>query len=1671
MATGVETHIIKNVQFGIFSEQDILKMAVCEVTSPLIYNKDTNLPNENGILDPKMGVSVKGLVCQTCFKDIKECPGHFGYIKLAETVFHLEFIEIIQKILQSVCYNCSKLLVPNDSILSILAVKNKRKRLQEIKIHRKNRCEEDPNGRGCGKYQPIYRKKNKEIYVEMRELKSETIDHNEDDLKQLMRASEVYDIFRKIDDDTVKILGLSTEFSRPENLLIKLLIVAPPAVRPSIELSSSARSEDDLTHHYQTILSTNLELKKALDAGANRARLDELTHRLQDLVGYLINNDKNIAKQKGGRPIKSISQRLKGKEGRLRGNLMGKRVDFSSRTVVSPDPSLDLDQLGVPFEIAKELTIPETVTQLNIEFLRQLVERGDEWPGARYYISKLHNYEIIDLMYVKHKPNLQYGDIVERHLIDGDYVVFNRQPSLHKMSIMGHRVKVMPFLSFRLNLAVTTPYNADFDGDEMNMHVPQNLESKSEVKHIMHIPKQIITPQSNRPVMGLNQDVLMGIRLFTFRDNFMGRSHLFDIIMHIDDWNGVIPMPAILKPARMWSGKQIISMILPPKVDYERSCDGDVREELYESDDAIIVNRGELMTGVFRKKIVGNTPNSIISCIWIAFGPDKTKDFMTYAQKIVNCWLLKQGFTVGIEDTIVPTDVLKEINKEKQKVKKKFNDILEDAQKENKLLVAHQPGKTIIQSFEYSVNSILNDCRKDIGSMLNTYMSSNNNIKHMIISGSKGNDLNISQICGIVGQQNVEGQRIPFGFHRRTLPHFLKDDFGPESRGFVANSYYKGLNPEEFFFHTMGGREGLIDTAVKTSQTGYMQRRLVKALEDVMVQYDSTVRDSFGNIIEYVYGDDGVAGEFIEAQRFDIVEMSDEMVKKRCCFFEIDEQKPDLGFEDSINKYYDEGLISVEVRDKLLKNKEAHTALYEEYLDLLKMRDQLRIYIPAADENIKLMPVNLERIIQQTLYQKSSNNPSDLSPLDVIIKLRNLCNSLKVLHKENNQNSCAAFSKKMNDNATFIFRSNIMLRLCSHRAVLNLRLSRNNFDYLIEEVLSCYNQAKAQPGEMIGSIAAQSIGETLTQMTLNTFHFAGVSSQNITLGVPRIQEIINCSHNIKGASMLIFLKEEYRFSPQAVQKLISILEYTTVSQIAISSEVYFDPDLEKTVVLEDQNLIFMEEEEYPNSSPWVLRITIDPILLARRGIKFKEILQKIDDKINKSLPIKLHIIDSLETANPIILRIRIISGQKEFNDIRKLEQYILEDLPLKGFCKKVSYRTDKVKIYSDRGKVQLSQQEFVLETSGTDLNRVLRLPMIDKYRTRTNHIWDIYKNLGIEATRLAIINEIRFVFRFFSIYVNYRHINLLADCITNTGRLMSISRTGINRVYQSPLRKSSFEETVDILLEAAIYADNDKLKGVTENVMFGQLSKIGTGCFSILMDENYLIPKPEDSEKSFLKWRFVPEKEQMLDVEVDFDDEHYQKYMQTPILTLNTPNPSDLRNNSRGRSYEIGPNTLFTPMMTPQLSTSRGMAPSNMIRSPANTGLYSPFHRPQPINSPMIENPQYSPRFIAAANSVNVNQNTAELRFSPSSPHYNPSPNRINSPGLPRLTAVSPSYSHNSSSPYYSPNSVSPGGQSLLRMGESPAINPVNENFYEPHQKTDIYVKKEKPEDFSEEEG
>ena len=616
------------------------------------------------------------------------------------------------------------------------------------------------------------------------------------------------------------------------------------------------------------------------------------------------------------------------------------------------------------------------------------------------------------------------------------------------MSMMGHRVKVLPWSTFRMNLSDTSPYNADFDGDEMNLHVPQSMETRAEVENIHITPRQIITPQSNQPVMGIVQDTLTAVRKMTKRDVFIDKETMMNLLMFLPCWDGKMPIPAILKPKPLWTGKQLFSLIIPGNVNCMRLHSTHPDDEnngpyhwISPGDTRVLIENGELIMGILCKKTLGTSAGSLMHICQLEVGHRLNGLFYGDIQTVVNNWLLIEGHSIGIGDTIADpatyTDIINTIGNSKVEV----NDVVQKAHKDQ---LEPTPGNTLRQTFENMVNRILNDARDKTGGSAKRSLTEFNNFKVMVVAGSKGSDINVSQVIACVGQQNVEGKRIPFGFRKRTLPHFVKDDYGPESRGFVENSYLAGLTPSEFYFHAMGGREGLIDTAVKTAETGYIQRRLIKAMEACMVNYDGTVRNSVGQLIQLRYGEDGLAGEAVEFQQLKTISLNNNSFENKFKFDPSNERQMRKLFTDEV------------LRDMVGQN-DVVAEIEREWQQLMKDRESLRQIFPKGSTKV-VLPCNLERMIwnAQKIFHVSKRNPIDLNPMKMITGVRDLLRKCIVVPGEDR------LSQQANENATILFQCLVRSTLCSKMISETHKLSEEAFDWLLGEIESKFQQAQVR---------------------------------------------------------------------------------------------------------------------------------------------------------------------------------------------------------------------------------------------------------------------------------------------------------------------------------------------------------------------------------------------------------------------------------------------------------------------------------------------------------------------------------------------------------------------------------------------------------------------------------
>ena len=801
-------------------------------------------------------------------------------------------------------------------------------------------------------------------------------------------------------------------------------------------------------------------------------------------------------------------------------------------------------------------------------------------------------------------------------------------------------------------------------------------------------------------------------------------------------------------------------------------------------DTKVLVDNGELLMGILCKKSLGASAASLMDIVFKELGHKVCGEFYGNIQSVVDNWTMYEGHSIGIGDTIADPQTYLDIQ---ATIKKAKEDVIQVIQKAHSYQLESSPGNSLRQTFENQVNRVLNDARDKTGGSAKKSLTEHNNLKSMVVAGSKGSNINISQVIACVGQQNVEGKRIPFGFRKRTLPHFIKDDYGPESRGFVENSYLAGLTPTEFYFHAMGGREGLIDTAVKTAETGYIQRRLIKAMESVMVHYDGTVRNSVGQVIQFTYGEDGLAGESVEFQTMPSVKLSDRNFEKKFKFDTDDERLHRRVFNEDVVR-------------QLANSPEFLNEIENEAKQLDSDRRALRLIFPTGDNKV-VLPCNLQRMIWnvQKIFHIDKRQPTDLNPLRAIQGVRDLLAKLVVVPGSDN------LSLQANKNATLLFQCLVRSTLCTKRLAEEFHLTSEAFDWLVGEIETRFLQAQVQPGEMVGALAAQSLGEPATQMTLNTFHFAGVSSKNVTLGVPRLKEIINVSKKPKSPSLTVFLTGVAARDAEKAKEVLCRLEHTTLRKVTAHTAIYYDPDPERTVVCEDQEFISVYNEmpdfDATRISPWLLRIELD-----RKRMTDKRLtMEQIAEKVTASFGDDLNCIFTDDNADKLVLRIRI-SNNDEFDlkmaeleladlvdrmeddmFLRCIESNILSDMTLQGI-ESISRvymhlpQTDQKKriVVAPSGEFR-AVAEWLLETDGTQLLRVLSERDVDPGRTYSNDICETFAVLGIEAVRKSVEKEMNAVLQFYGLYVNYRHLALLCDVMTAKGHLMAITRHGINR--------------------------------------------------------------------------------------------------------------------------------------------------------------------------------------------------------------------------------------------------------------------------------------------------
>lgn len=844
---------VDQIQFAIMGPKFIKEMASAKVVTPELYDKE-GYPVDGGLMDVRLGVIDPGLRCKTCGQRLKECPGHFGYVELARPVVHISFTKLVLNMLRCTCRECGGLLIPKSKMNKYVEELERVDRTQGANQRRKRITAIVAELRTVNKC-PHCSAKQRKVMLE----KPSTYLEDEKRVSPI----EIRARLERVKDEDLLVFGLNPSAMRPEWAILTILPIPPVTMRPSITLESGERSEDDLTHKLGDIVRINQRLFENINAGAPEIIIEDLWDLLQYHVTTFFNNEVSQlppARHRSGQPLKTVTARIKSKEGRIRHNLAGKRTNFSARTVISPDPAIEINDVGVPKSMSMKLTVPERVTEWNMEYLKEFIGRGSKtYPGANYIIRPDGKRKrITDETKEALLEEIQPGYVVERHLLDGDVALFNRQPSLHRMSMMCHRVRVLPGNTLRLNPAVTIPYNADFDGDEMNLHIPQTEEARAEAEILMQVQTQLVSPRYGLSIVGCHQDAVSGNYILSRYLSF-SRREAIDLLMAIgiDDFKK-LPNKEIV------TGKDVFSCVLPDDFNFTAEPKSDRPQDL---EAAVVIRNGKLESGVLDKSQLGAGAGLLLRSLHKKYGADLMGQILGRIFKLGNLVLMKYGFTAALSDL----DLSKEAE---ESIRQMLNEAESDVQK----MIADYgqgdldllPGRSLKETLELRILERLNKARNDTGKLVAEAAQKNTGTMVMVRSGARGNLINVAQMAACVGQQAFRGGRISGGYADRTLSCFKRGDLGADARGFIRNSFRSGLKPYEMFFMAMTGRDSLMDTALRTPKSGYLYRRLANALQDLKVGYDNSVRDASGRIVQFKYGEDRLDVSRTEAGKLNV---------------------------------------------------------------------------------------------------------------------------------------------------------------------------------------------------------------------------------------------------------------------------------------------------------------------------------------------------------------------------------------------------------------------------------------------------------------------------------------------------------------------------------------------------------------------------------------------------------------------------------------------------------------------------------------------------------------------------------------------------------------------------------------------------------------------------------
>lgn len=1201
---------------------------------------------------------------------------------------------------------------------------------------------------------------------------------------------------------------------------------------------------------------------------------------LQSAVAAFKRNDGRSAqqaKQRSGKVMRGMAKRLKGKQGRFRGHLQGKRCDQNARSVITPDPTLAPDELGVPHRIMRRLTIREIVTDYNSERLHGAVMKGPNVDDGATRVMRGDG-TVVHLRYhrERHMLRLRPGWTVMRHLVDGDVALFNRQPSLQKTNIMGFKIVGVPGDTLRMNVSATTPFNADFDGDEMNIHIVQSEMAEAESRTLMHARWNMTMAQTNGPTMGIVQEALLGAHLLTREGTYLSREDMGSLVASIRHPYGRVRERRLPDPADpsggpggrpRWTGKQAFSLVLPPQLFATRfvrniaGTGGNDERSMRESEEIVQIIGGELIEGILGKAMLGPKRGSLVHRIRQDIGDVAAMNFLTDAQNIVRAWMHTQGFSVGLTDFMLACDKERALRRDVQFNSGTVDNLSQRVSEIDRALRGAPGGVAMAES---KVEELIDKGQARITHMIMAEMREHirakpgrepqpaqrrpqalhpwgNRLMQMVWAESKGGVANLSQILGCVGQQNVHSARIKMNLNAdRTLPHFSKGCRSVLSRGLCARSYFRGLNPIEQYMHAMSGREGLVNTAVTTSETGYMSRKIRAMLEHITATHTGALVDDRGVCVQMAYGTDGMDPCELEHVQVKALTAADERVRMVC---------------------------------------DGHEPLA---LAVCRLRDAVRasranVLTPVMSETL-LLPVRVPSVVAMVVgvYAAGDGAPEPAGS-EAALTTEDIYRQATL--------TCRELQAELGADETLALRLHVMWELAPRNLYASaakavgkhhVRMDAGMLQEICMSLLRSCTAAAVEGGTACGVIAAGCAGAPSTQMSLDSFHHTGQRHVQLQTGVPRMRELVEASSDIRTPSMIAPIRESAmppRASSGASQEEVKaceaarrkaanrfarLLRSLTVKEVVAEDNIVRDAPapapgpcgsaataaqgpctcVEQDVswMSETQRIFGTEADITADLCPWIIRFKLDrPVLRERGGTP--ALMARAIQRYCTAAKIACILTFSDVTQHPWVVRIRPVGRDKTEADVRIVKAMIMASACANGMLGlKIANAIERqVHVIDTATGEMVKRNEWAIQTQGSTLGDLTRVPFIDWRRATTNDVNQVLRTLGIEAARAVQHHELHTLLNTGS-SVDARHTALIADAQTMRGYILAATRHGINRIDTGVLQRASFEEMMDMLEEAATYGEVEHLRGVSENICVGQVTPVGTGTVALQRD-------------------------------------------------------------------------------------------------------------------------------------------------------------------------------------------------------------------------------------------